>query len=153
MRKISQELDHLEPERARYVASFAYILSRVAHADLEITVQEMAAMRRFVRDLGGLSDAEAAIVVDIAKNQTLQFGSTENYVVTREFTSLATPEEKIALIECLFAVAAADQEVSNEEEREIRRIAGELGLTHADFIGARTKFREYIAVLRREGER
>ena len=36
VRKIVDRLDHLEPERARFVAAFAYILSRVAHADLEI---------------------------------------------------------------------------------------------------------------------
>ena len=36
VRAIVRELEALPPERARYVAAFAFILARVAHADLEI---------------------------------------------------------------------------------------------------------------------
>ena len=105
-------------------------------------------MERLVHSLGGLARDEAALVVQIAKSQHLLFGSTENYVVTREFARASTHEEKIALLECLFAVSAADQEVSGEEEAEIRTIAGELDLSHEEFIEARLKVRDYIASLK-----
>jgi uncharacterized tellurite resistance protein B-like protein len=42
VRRIVDRLDHLEPERARFVAAFAYVLSRVAHADLKISEDETA---------------------------------------------------------------------------------------------------------------
>ncbi len=35
VRRIVAKLDNLEPERARFVAAFAYVLSRVAGADLQ----------------------------------------------------------------------------------------------------------------------
>ncbi|MFB3915538.1 MAG: hypothetical protein ACE14M_02335 [Terriglobales bacterium] len=46
VRKIVQKLDQIEPERARYIAAFAYILSRVATADLNISEAETREMER-----------------------------------------------------------------------------------------------------------
>jgi len=34
VRKITKALDQMDPQQARYIAIFAYILGRVAHADL-----------------------------------------------------------------------------------------------------------------------
>ena len=112
VRAIVDSLDQLDPERARHIAAFAYILGRVANVDLEVSREETRAMERIVRELGGISDEESVLVVRIAKTQHALFGSTEGYVVTREFSRFATQEEKESLLECLFAVSAADQEVS-----------------------------------------
>ena len=49
------------------------------------------------------------IVVQMAKTQNQLFGSTEDYLVTREFERMASREQKLALLDCLFAVAAADR--------------------------------------------
>ncbi|HEX7078476.1 MAG TPA: TerB family tellurite resistance protein [Candidatus Eisenbacteria bacterium] len=148
VRRIVAELNRLEPERARFIAAFAYILSRVAHADLEISDVETLAMERAVRDLGGLREEEAVLVVQMAKTQALLFGSTENFLVTREFARVATPEQKRNLLECLFAVSAADETITGVEEAEIRRIVSELDLGHGDFIAARSRFLQYVAVLK-----
>jgi hypothetical protein len=40
MRRIATELEDLEPERARHLAAFAYILARVAHADMKVDASE-----------------------------------------------------------------------------------------------------------------
>jgi len=144
VREIADALDRLPPERARHLAAFAYILGRVANVDLEVTPEETRAMERILRRLAGLTDDEAILIVRIAKAQHELFGSTESYVVTREFARSASDEEKNALLECLFAVSASDDEVSGIEEAEIRRIAGELGLSHTDFIAARSRVRERL---------
>ena len=148
VRKIVDALERMEPEQARYVAGFAYVLSRVAHADLDISAEETRAMERIVVERAGLPEEQAIIVVQIAKTQSLLFGGTDDYVVTREFNRIATQAQKRALLDCLFAVSAADRDVSMSEDGEIRRIAGELGLTHEDFIAARSAFREHLAVLK-----
>ena len=106
-------------------------------------------MERLVMERGGLPEEQAIIAVQIAKSQNVLFGGTEGYLVTREFASSATREQKLALLECCFAVSAADREVSGTEDAEIRRIASELGLEHADFIAARSAYRDYLAVLRK----
>ena len=148
VRKIVNALDRLEPDRARYIAAFAYILSRVAHADLKISEQETRAMERIVQEWGGLPEEQALLVVQMAKTQSLLFGGTENYLVTREFNRLATREQKLGMLECLFAVSASDGSISTVESNEVRRIANELKLSHGDYIVARSAFREHLAVLK-----
>jgi uncharacterized tellurite resistance protein B-like protein len=147
VRAVVQRLERLEPDQARRIASFAYILGRVAHVDLEISREETTAMEQAVRTLGGLTEAEAVVVVEIAKSHNRLFGSTDNYVVTRDFAASASREERMTLLECMFAVSAADSDVSGDEEGEIRRIATELGLERGDFLEARLRYREYIGLL------
>jgi uncharacterized tellurite resistance protein B-like protein len=149
VRKIVEQLDNLDPERARYIAAFAYILSRVAHADLEVSREETRAMERIVHEVGGLPEDQAIIVVQMAKSQNLLFGGTENFQVTKEFGRIAGKREKMALLECLFAVSAADDSITTVESNVIRQIADELRLEHADYITVRSRFRDHLAVLKK----
>ncbi len=148
VRKITEALDKLDPDRARYIAAFAYILSRVARADLRISPEETGAMERIVMDRGKLPEEQAIIVVQMAKSQSTLFGSTENFLVTREFNKMATREQKLALLECLFAVSAADRSISTVEDNEISQIADELRIERPDFIATRSSFRSHLAVLK-----
>src|SRR5262245_13719047 len=88
--RIVRELDKLDPQRARFLASFAYVLSRVAGADDRISDIETATMVDLVERKGKIQRAQATLVVEIAKNQNKLFGATEDFLVTREFKSLAT---------------------------------------------------------------
>ena len=96
----------------------------------------------------GLPEELALIVVQMAKTHNQLFGSTENYLVTREFERLATREQKLSLLECLFAVTAADETITAVEDDVVKQIAHELKLTHSDYISARSKFREHLAVFK-----
>jgi uncharacterized tellurite resistance protein B-like protein len=148
VRKIVDELDHLPPDRARYVATFAFILNRVAHADLEISEEETRSMERLVVEKGELPEEQAMIVVQMAKTQNLLFGGTDNFSVTKEFGKLASREQMQALLRCLFAVSAADRSISTVESNEIRQITEELGLDRGDFAALRSEFRDHLAVLK-----
>ena len=148
VRKIVQKLDQLPEDRARYVAAYAYLLSRAAAADLHVTPEETASMERMVMEKGGLTEDLAVLVVQIAKTQTHLFGGTENYLVTREFEQLATREQKIALLDCLFAIAATDEDITMVEDNVVKQIAGELKLSHFEYIEARSRFRDYLSILR-----
>lgn len=148
VRRIVERLEHLEPDQARYVASFAFLLSRVARADLEVSDDETRAMERVVMRHAGLEEAEAVLVVQMAKHQNTLFGGTDNYLVSKEFARMASREQKLALLECLFAVSAADDAITTVEDGVVRQIADELRLDHADFIAVRQRFREHLTVLR-----
>ena len=140
VRRIVSELDHLDPDRARYLAAFAYVLSRVAGADLHISEVETAKMVDVLQRVGHLPEAQAILVVQIAKSQHSLFGGTENFLVTREFREIASDTQRDELLDCLFAVSAADDAISGDEEAQIRQIASELGVTHADYIKARLAY-------------
>ena len=148
VRRIVEALERQDPEAARYIARFAYVLGRVAQADHEVSAEETRVMERIVMERSGLPEEQAILVVQIAKSQTVLFGATEDYLVTREFARTASRDQKLALLDCCFAVSAADRDVSVEEEAAVRQIASELGLEHADFIAARSAYRDYLAVLK-----
>ena len=135
--RIVKELDKLDPNRARYLAAFAYVLSRVAGADRHISDEETAAMVTIVERDGQLPKAQATLVVEIAKTQNRLFAATEDFLVTREFRDIASESQRHELLECLFAVAQADRVMSSEEDVEMRQIASQLGFSHAEYIAAR----------------
>ena len=144
LRDTLDALDHLQPERARYLASFAYLLGRVAHADQHISDDESRAMAGLVQSEGQLSAEQAAVVVQLARRSNLLFGGTANFLVAREFEKLATYEQKVALLRCLFAVSATDSDISTLEEGEIHRIARELRVNHEDLVALRVAFRRHL---------
>lgn len=148
VRKIVAELEAMEAGKARYVAAFAYILGRVANADLDISDEETRKMEEIVLRLGHLPEEQAILVVQIAKSQNRLFGHTENFLVTREFVEISTTEQRQELLDCLFAVSAADESMSGAEESQIRQIASELGFSHRQFVDARSLYSEYREVLK-----
>jgi uncharacterized tellurite resistance protein B-like protein len=150
LRETLEALDHLEPNKARYLATFAYLLGRVADADQNVSAEETRAMEAIVREQGQLSQDQAMVVVQLAKTSNLMFGGTANFLVAREFSVLATDDEKLALMRCLFALAATDEAISTAEESEIHRIANELRINHADLVALRVAHQRYLPGMSRE---
>jgi len=105
-------------------------------------------MREIVQKLGHLPEAQALLVVEIAKSQARLLGGTENYLVTREFQDVATAAQRLELLDCLFAVAAADGAISTIEESQTGQIAKELGFTHPEYVAALANHSEHRTVLR-----
>ena len=145
VQRIASKLERLPPEESRYLAAFAYVLARIAHADLEIDESETAEMQRIARELAELSGSEATLVVEIAKSQARSMGGTQDYVVTREFRKISTRAQRGKLLQCLYAVAAADGTISTEESAEIVLIGEELGFTRAEANSLRGTYREKLA--------
>jgi uncharacterized tellurite resistance protein B-like protein len=143
--EIERALTELDPDEARYVACFAYILHRIARADHHISDDESALIERLVAERGQLTPDRAALVVRIARAEGLKHGGTEDFIVTRQFAEIATREQKLALLDCLFAVSASDQSIKTIEDNEIRRIASEIKLEHSDFIDRRSIHAAHLA--------
>jgi uncharacterized tellurite resistance protein B-like protein len=146
--KIGEALERLPPEHAKFVGTFALLLARVAHADLHISDDEIRHMEQAVEEHAALSAAEAALAVEIARMQQRLFGVTEGYLASREFKASSNRDDRLRLLDALFAVAAADGNVAVAEEEVIRQIASELGLDHSDYVQARGKVRGQREVLK-----
>ena len=144
IQKIAGELDRLEPGQARFIAAFAYVLSRLAAADHEITPDEARAMEGLVREKGDLPPEQAALVVELATHQQQVFGATDDFLVTRELQRNTSYEQRLHLVECLFAVAATDARIRAEEGDEIGRIARELRIEQADLSRVRSEHRNLL---------
>jgi uncharacterized tellurite resistance protein B-like protein len=149
VRRIVDELDKLDPRRARFLAAFAYVLSRVAAADQHVSDVETAKMIELVQRFGHLSEAQSVLVVEIAKSQNRLFGGTENFLVTREFREIASEDERRDALDCVLAVSAADEAMTPDEEAQIRQIASELGFSHEDYVSARLAYSDKRTVFRK----
>ena len=106
-------------------------------------------MEHILQERGGLLEEQATLVVQMAKTQNYLFGSTKNFIVTREFARIATRSQKLDLLCCLFSVCSSDHAISTVEDNEIRGIAREIGLSHGDFIATRSKNIDHLTVLKK----
>jgi uncharacterized tellurite resistance protein B-like protein len=144
--RIADELDRLDPDFARYLACFAFILSRVANADRQVSGDEVAAMEAFVIDRGHVTAEQAAMVVQMARAHQKLFGATDDFLVTRELARTASYEQKLALIDCLYAVASADKRILVAEGDEIGRIGRELKIDQSELSRLRSNYRDFLEV-------
>jgi uncharacterized tellurite resistance protein B-like protein len=144
LRDVISALDRLEPERARHLARFAYLLGRVAHADQHVSAKETEAMEHLVLQEGGISSDQAMLVVSLAKTSNLLFGGTADFEVARDFAAHASYEDKLALARCLFAVAASEDSISMTEETEIHRILNQLKIQPSDLTALRIAHRGHL---------
>jgi uncharacterized tellurite resistance protein B-like protein len=152
LRAVLDALEQLEPARARYLAQFAYLLGRVAHADQHVSAEEMHTMEQLVAREGDIPLDQAMLVVGLAKTSNLLFGGTDNFLVARDFAADATTEQKLALLRCLFAVSVAEGDISIAEEREIQRIARELRIEHREVVKLRLHYRQHLPGLTNQSD-
>lgn len=153
LRRIATELEQLEPDRARFLAAFAYVLARIAHCDLEVDANEVAEMERALMRIGELPETEARLAVQIAVHQAVAIGASDDYTVTREFRRMTEKPERVRLLRCVLAVAAADDTISSEETAEVLQIGEELGFTRPEVFALRLEHRDKIAELKTPGGR
>ena len=149
IQRISAELEGLEPERARHLAAFAYILARVAHRDLAIEASEIAEMESTLAALGDLPEEEARIAVRVAVDQAVSVGGTNDYLITREFRKMSDRPERIRLMRCVLAVAAADDSITTNESVVIVAIGEELGFTREEINSLRLEYRDKLSELKK----
>jgi uncharacterized tellurite resistance protein B-like protein len=147
---LESALEGVERGRRRYVACFAYILTRSARADQQVTEAETREMARRVAEHTGVSLEQAARAIALAGAQARRSGGTDDFVITREFDTLATHAQKLGLVDALFAVSSVDQSIVTVEDNEIRRIANELRIEHREYIAVRAKHLAHLEVLRKK---
>jgi len=145
VRRIVARLEAMPPADARFLAAFAYVMSRAANADLEISEDETGVMEQFVIQHGHLDEPQAILVVEMAKIQARTQGGTEDYVVTREFREISTPEQRLDLLRCCFAIEAADGTITAEEASVSNEIARELDIEAHDLNKVRDEFHEQLS--------
>ena len=147
VRRISGQIEALPIEQRRFIAGFAYVLARAAHADLEISDEELTYMEHAVVEVGHLTEAQAVLVVEMARNMNELYGATEDYVVTREFARNSTREQREDLLRTAFSVGAADDTITAAEVAELNQIGKELGFRSDEIDSMRNEFRDQLAAI------
>lgn len=147
VRRIVGSLDALPRDRARFLAAFAYILTRAAAADLEIADAEQREIELLVTQQAGLPEAQAVLIAQMARHQSLLEGATEDYLVTRQFKELSTDEDRVALLRCCYIVGAADDTITSDESAVLQEIAEELDVDRPEVNAIRDEFAPKLAAI------
>ena len=130
--------DVAEEEAAPMAA--AMLLLEVAWADQNITDAELEATREAVQSMFRLSRDQVQALVDRAKAE--HDTAISMYPFTRAVNESLSMDDKRLLIQLLWRLAGADNEVDVHEEYTIRRIADLLYVSHDDFIAAKLEARK-----------
>jgi uncharacterized tellurite resistance protein B-like protein len=118
----------------------AVLFLEAARCDFDLRADELNAVLGAVRRMMGLTQQEAVTVIRFAEEEVRQ--SKRLY----EFTGLIDrhygPEQKKALVQCLWQVVFADAQLVASEEYVVRKIADLLGVPLADFLDAKIRARD-----------
>lgn len=146
--EIGAQLEALPPEEARFVAAFAYLLARIAGADLRTDGVERDSIAHRLETFAEIDHDLSGILADTAIRAATAHDATDDHLVARAFRDMSEQPERIRLIRCLYAVAAADEEISTVEDNEIYEVAKAIGISHSDVISLRLEFKKYLGALK-----
>jgi len=118
----------------------AALLVETLRIDSEIRDAERAAVLAAVRDKFGLSPAEADSLVALAEDEIRQANDYFQFtsLINRHFSA----EQKIRVIELMWRVAWADDELSAHERHLMRKIADLLHVPLGDYVAAQARARD-----------
>jgi uncharacterized tellurite resistance protein B-like protein len=146
--EIGKSLDELPQEEARLIAAFAYLLARVAGADLRTGTEERASLSKRLETFGGIDAALAGRLTDTAIHAAEAHGASDDHLVARAFRDMSDHSERLRLMRCLYAIAAADDTITTVEDNEIFEIAAAVGVEREDVIALRAEWKEYLGTRR-----
>jgi uncharacterized tellurite resistance protein B-like protein len=118
----------------------AALLVETLRIDAEIREPERAAALAAVRRKFDLPEDEAAELLRLAEEEVRQ--ATDYFQFTSLIDRHFTPEQKVRVIEAMWRVAWADDEISPHERHLMRRIVDLLHVSHGDAVAAQARARE-----------
>lgn len=125
-------------EDLRKLSMAGGLMARVAQVDNIILEKETDKLTSILQSNWNLSHEAATFVIQVALSEA---NKDFDYLrMSREFLALTAPDERTNLLDVLFAVANADGKISNEELKEISRIADYLLMSRNRVMEARSKF-------------
>jgi uncharacterized tellurite resistance protein B-like protein len=127
------------PERQEHAIALATaaLLLEVVRMDGDIEPGERDTVLSAVRQKFGLSPAEADALVALAEAEASQ--ATDYFQFTSLLNRQFTAEQKVRVIEHMWAVAYADAELSAWEQHLIRKVADLLYVSHGDYVAAKMR--------------
>lgn len=113
------------------------MMAVVARANPQVAEAEQAAMLSTLQQHWRLNGEQAAFLVDVATSQLP--GDLDSFRLADKFAAVSDYDERGQLVDALFAIAAADGAVIDDEIETIRVIANSMVLSHERFIEAKLK--------------
>ncbi len=129
----------ITPEMHR-LALLGGLMGIVAHADHDIDERELAEIQRQLSVWGSFDEDALALLIAIIREESVR--GLDRHRLIAEYSGDANLEDRVALLDMLFAVAAADGALTHVELEELRAISSALHLSHRQYVGAKLRVKE-----------
>lgn len=134
---LEEDVSSAESSEHKLQVATAALLIETIYADNEIKPVEKSETIRIIQQQFQLTEDEAGELIDLGEKQVQE--STDYYQFTHLINQYYSQEQKLQIIEALWKVALADNDLDKFEEYTIRKIADLLYLPHDQFIAAKLK--------------
>jgi uncharacterized tellurite resistance protein B-like protein len=118
----------------------AALLAEMVRIDRDITPEEQALAERAIREKFGLSAAESSELLQLADAEAR--AATDYYQFTSLINRGFTQEQKERVIEMLWQIAYADDELSAHELHLMRKVAALLHVPDSVYIAAKMRAKD-----------
>ena len=113
----------------------AILFLEAMHADHVVSAEEEQALEQALMRLFGIQAEQARAIRTSAEQHFENMTSMHVFVAT--INQNFTTSQKVQVVEGMWRIAHSDQVLDKYEEHIIRRIAGLLHVSHADFMQAK----------------
>lgn len=115
----------------------AALMVEMLHADDEISTSEEEKLQGILTQRFEISNAEIKSLIDLAHAEKHE--ATDYFAFTSLLNEHYSQQQKITLVEDLWQLAYADNELDKYEEHLLRRLADLLHVPHQDFMRTKHK--------------
>lgn len=138
---IKSDQEETDPEHCLRIATAALLLE-ISRADYKVQEKEHQAIIHAIRSKFGLSEDETNKLIELADMEVRDASSYHEFtsLINRDFSQ----KQKIMIVEHLWEVAFADEELEKHEEHLIRKIAKLLYVPHKEFIAAKLRIKQRL---------
>ena len=120
----------------------AALLIETALADKVFNTEEIDSMKKTLREVYGIDEKDLDELISESEKKVSE--STSLYEYTRLINDLCDYQDKLKLIQNLWAIAFADKHLDKYEEYLIRKISDLLYVSHSDFIQQKLNVEESL---------
>ena len=131
--------DQITPEM-HHLALLGGLMGAVAHADHDINERELAEIRRRLSERGDFDDTALDLLLTIIHEESVR--GLDRYRMINEYAGDSSLEERVELLDLLFAVASADGGLTHAELEELRAVSSSLHLSHKQYINAKVRAKQ-----------
>ena len=132
---LSKDTESKIPLERRLQMATAALMVEMLHVDEQVSPEEEIKLHQILKQRFELSNDEIDILIELANAEKHE--ATDYYTFTSLINEHYTQQQKIKLVEDLWRLAYADNELDKYEEHLLRRLSELLHVPHKDFI--RTK--------------
>ena len=120
----------------------AALLIETALADKVFNTEEIDSMKKTLREVYEIDEKDLDELISESEKKVSE--STSLYEYTRLINDLCDYQDKLKLINNLWAIAFADKHLDKYEEYLIRKISDLLYVSHSDFIKQKLNVKESL---------